>query len=360
MEKRKNIGELLIELGKISREDLEEGLKKQKECNLRLGETLVKLGKIKPEDIEWVLSKQLDIPFVIVENVILDTKLINKFSKDLLLRNRILPLYETENEIAIATDDPLNTEIFNSIEVYFGKNIKVSSANGEKIEEILRDFFKKGSTPDLITYIENLLEKLKETAFYRIDFIIRENSTDINIYGANIIKKMEGLSCTYNIEQILEAFESIDIKFLFEDYRNTESQVLCVYPLIHYIKEIHYPAIISKFGLFIPEQISFTDLKSFNLTSVFYAENPIYGYPYFSIKNSHINYEYVVFTIDSAPQEFEDYYVNIIVPRRCNFCFGKGCNKCKQIGYVFTEKIEGTYSSSKLNHILTNIRKWQR
>lgn len=356
MYRRKNIGELLIELGKISKDDLEEGLKKQKEFNLRLGETLVKLGKIKPEDIEWVLSKQLDIPFVIVEDVILDTKLINKFSKDLLIRNRILPIYETEDEIAIATDDPLNTEIFNSIEIYFGKKIKVSSANGEKIEEILREFFKKGSTPNLITYIENLLEKLKETSFYRIDFILREYSTDVNVYGANINKKMEGLSSSYTIEQIFEAFESLNVNLLFEHCKNSESQMLFIYPLANYVSEIHYPAIISKFGLFIPQQVLFTDLKSFNLTSVFYSENPVYGYPFFSTKNSHINYNYVVFTVDSAPQEFKDYYIDIIIPKKCNCCSGKGCKKCEELGYVFTEKVEGIYSSNEFINILNKIK----
>jgi Tfp pilus assembly pilus retraction ATPase PilT len=64
MEKKKSIGDLLIELGKISQEDLEEGIRLQKVFNLRLGETLVKLGKIAMADIEWILSKQLDIHFV--------------------------------------------------------------------------------------------------------------------------------------------------------------------------------------------------------------------------------------------------------------------------------------------------------
>jgi type IV pilus assembly protein PilB len=121
MEKKNSIGDLLLELGKISQEDLEEGLRLQKVFNLRLGETLVKLGKITMADIEWVLSKQLDIPFVIVENINIDQGLLYKFSQELLVKNRILPLYETNEEIAIATDDPLNKEVFESIEGFFNK-----------------------------------------------------------------------------------------------------------------------------------------------------------------------------------------------------------------------------------------------
>jgi hypothetical protein len=80
LDKKKNIGELLIEYGKITRDDLEEGLRLQKELNLRIDEILIKLGKVTKNDIEWVLSKQPDIPFVIVENINLDPKLIGKFS----------------------------------------------------------------------------------------------------------------------------------------------------------------------------------------------------------------------------------------------------------------------------------------
>ena len=58
----KDIGTLLLEYGLIVEKDLSEGVKLQKETGLRLGEALVQLGKVSMEDIDWVLSKQLDIP----------------------------------------------------------------------------------------------------------------------------------------------------------------------------------------------------------------------------------------------------------------------------------------------------------
>jgi hypothetical protein len=78
----KDIGTLLLEYGLIAEKDLTEGVKLQKETGLRLGEALVQLGKISMEDIDWVLSKQLDIPFVIVEDISPNYELLNKFQKD--------------------------------------------------------------------------------------------------------------------------------------------------------------------------------------------------------------------------------------------------------------------------------------
>ena len=85
MSEWKDIGTLLREYGLINDGDLQEGIRLQKETGLRLGESLARLGKVKMEDIEWVLSKQLDIPFVIVEDITVNTDLLKKFEKNFLL-----------------------------------------------------------------------------------------------------------------------------------------------------------------------------------------------------------------------------------------------------------------------------------
>ena len=59
MSKSKEIGRLLLEYGLINNDDLNEGLKFQKERGLRLGEALAELGKVNMDDIDWVLSKQI-------------------------------------------------------------------------------------------------------------------------------------------------------------------------------------------------------------------------------------------------------------------------------------------------------------
>jgi type IV pilus assembly protein PilB len=183
MDKVKNIGQLLIQYGKISQGDLEDGLKKQKDFGLRLGETLIRLGKVTMADIEWILSKQLDIPFVMVEDMRPDPTLISRFPRDLLIKNRILPLYETADEIAIATDDPLNKEIFESLEKLSGKEIRLSSGNGEEIEKILQQCFTKEGVPTLTVVIRDLIRKLEATSFYRLDFLLSDYSCDIRIFG---------------------------------------------------------------------------------------------------------------------------------------------------------------------------------
>lgn len=358
--KKKNIGELLIEFGKITRDDLEEGLRLQKEFNLRFGETLIKLGKVTKDDIEWVLSKQLDIPFVIVENITPDPKLISKFSEELLMGNSILPLYETDDEIAIATDEPLNQNVFESMEGFVNKKIKLSSGNGEKIREILTQFFRKEGVPALINCIKNILRKLAGTSFYRIDFIVSENNCEINSYGFGILKNIEVLSEAHTREQIFESFESLGVGFLYDEHSTGNALFLSVFPLLNRIENMGFPAAVGTFGLFIPDSVAFSDLNVSNLPFIFKSEKAVPGYVFISASHTPYIYEKTVFAFDSAPVDFRDFYVNSPVPQICDSCRGKGCRTCNELGYLFSNKLDGMYSSEELRTLANRVRSWQK
>jgi hypothetical protein len=360
MFKKKNIGELLIECGRITIDDLEEGLKAQKEFNLKLGETLIKLGKVTKDDIEWILSKQLDIPFVIVENFNLYPDLISRFPKELLIKNRVLPLYETDEEIAIATDDPLNRDAFDLLEKLSDKKIKLSSGNGEKIEEILMHFFKRDGVPSLMQYIQSLLERLEGTSFYRIDFILGEHHCEIYVYGSGILRKVAVLNAAHNKDQIFHSFESLDIGFLYEMYSSEKILFLSIYPITHIYDTIPLPAIVGTFGLIHPDGITFADLKSDGLPQCIRSDKPVKGHIFLSTKSSVFDYEQTIFTADSAPQDFVKYFIRMVIPAECGSCSGKGCGTCKELGYVFDKKIEGVYSSDELKHIVHEGGRWQK
>jgi hypothetical protein len=360
IDKKKNIGDLLIEYGKINREDLEEALQLQKEVNLRVGETLIKLGKVTKDDIEWVLSKQLDIPFVMVEDITLDPHLIGKFSEQLLVNNKILPLYETDEEIAIATDEPLNQDVFESMEGFVNKKIRLSSGNGEKIREILTQFFQKEGSPALVDSIKGIAGKLTGTSFYRIDFVISENSCEINVYGFGILKNIEVLNESYTREQVFRSFESLDIGFLYDENSNSSTLFLSVFPLLNRFEDMSFPAVVGTFGLFLTDRVAFSDMHTDNLPFLLQSEKPVPGYVFISAGQEAPVYEKAVFTIDATPGNFKNYYIHTPIPEQCEPCRGKGCRTCNELGYVFHKKLDGIYSSEELKKIISRSGPWQR
>lgn len=351
MSKWKDLGTLLLEYGLINIHDLNEGLALQKETGLRLGEALVKLGKVSMEDIDWVLSKQLDIPYVIVDDINVNVEILGKFPKEFLIENRVLPLYETDEHISIVIEDPFNKSAIAFIEDSFAKKVALSTGSGSKIKDLLKQTFNKVGLPDLIEVIDKTIEKIRETSFYRIDFLMAEHSCSINVFGSGILKHLMEIKGHYTNEDIFRAFDHLGIHFLYEQSFSNNRRFVAVFPLENRIEITKLPAIVGGYGLFLPEGDIFSDAHVYGFSHVFPLSKPIHGYPYLATKDKQSSFEKFIYVIDAAPAEFRDYYINAFVPRRCHSCNGTGCNICRDLGYGF-EKIEGTYSSEDLNKLL--------
>lgn len=348
MTKWKDLGTLLLEYGLLNIDDINEGLKLKAQTGLRLGEALVKLGKVSMEDIDWVLSKQLDIPYVIVDDININIELLGKFPKEFLIENRVLPLYEADDQVSIVIEDPFNKTAIAFIEDSFGRKVSMSTGSGSKIEELLKQTFNKVGLPELIDAIKTIIEKINETSFYRIDFMLAEHSCEINVFGSGILKHLAEIRGHYTNEDIFRAFDDIGVHFLYEQSFSNNRRFLAVFPLENRINIMKMPAVLGGYGLFLPEENIFSDAHVYGFSNVFPLSKPIHGYPYLATKDKQSSFEKFIYVIDAAPADFKDYYVNTYRPRKCLSCNGSGCQECRDLGYEF-EKLEGIYSSDDVN-----------
>ncbi len=350
-ETREKLGSLLMKYGLITEEDLNEGLKLQKLMGLKLGETLVKAGKINEENIQWVLSKQFDLPFVIIEHIQIDNALLQKIPKNFLFDNKILPILETDDEICIVTDDIFNYGAFSFIENTLNKKVNISVGEGKKIENALMKFLRKDADPSFLSILQDIMERIKDTAFYRIDIIIREHSYEVGVYGLGIIKKMIKINIALKKEDVFRAFDMLKIPFLYNMYDNFNRAIFLIYPLTNVIQDIKYPAILGINGLILPQDTTFSDTQSSDIDNVLSSNTPVYGYPYLALNSKTLEYEKMIYIPDSMPKEFSNYYVKMYAPDKCSLCKAEGCEKCKELGYTF-KSIEGIYSSDDLMKLL--------
>ncbi len=351
MVKKKNIGTLLREYGLIGDLDLQEGLKLQNETGLRLGEALVRLGKVTAEDIDWILSKQLDIPFVIVDDLCMDKELAERFPRDFLIKNRILPVYENDEEMAVITDDPFNQEAFEILEEMAQKKLKLSSGSGRGIEGILKRSLRKEGVPSLISRLESVVGKIGKSAFYRIDFLLSRRRGEVRVFGSGVLRPAFVLDDGLVKEDIFHAFDGIGVPFLYDEYSNESSTFLSVIPLSGPSLSGRVPAIAGSYGLLLPETTAFTDMRVYGLQHLFHSPSPVPGYTYIATRRGVSDHKQVIYTVDSAPEDFRDYYVKAHIPEECGSCGGGGCERCDGLGYRFRE-INGVYSSVDLRGLL--------
>ncbi len=353
---KKPFGQLMKDFGLITDADIEEGLAHQKETGQKLGEALVELGRITGRDIEWVLSKQLDIPFVIVDETTTDLELLQKFPKDFLMVNRIVPMYETDDAVAIATDDPQNTDVFAKIEEKFAKRVSISAANGDAIDALLSKLLKQEGSPEVQSILERQFERLQETCFYRLDVFIKSDSITINAFGFGVMKTIYqadlGPDENFTRNDFFAALDTMGMGFLYEEYGGGQGDFFSLYPMAAEFKPQAAPAVLGAFGLALPEETTFTDLGVAGLDNVYISHGPVDGYDFIAVRGYDGRSEQIIYTIDSAPVEFLNCYVKVYIPKMCPSCGGAGCPECKHLGLLF-KLMDGIYS---FNDIMTTLK----
>ncbi len=88
----RKIGEILVKAGKISGEQLEKALDKQRILNKKLGEVLIMMSLITPDELQLYLLNQKSIETIDLKNFALDSGLVSQVGKGFCLDQKIVPI----------------------------------------------------------------------------------------------------------------------------------------------------------------------------------------------------------------------------------------------------------------------------
>ncbi len=157
------IGDLLVEEGLITNEQLMNALAKQKEYRekgefRKIGEILIEEGYISEKQMAIVLAKQLGIEFVDLYGEDIDYNLMGSFPINLIKQSKVIPFKETDEYILVATADPLDYDSLDVIErMVVRKPIKVFIALSQDILNILARLEKEKMTKILVNRVKDEL-----------------------------------------------------------------------------------------------------------------------------------------------------------------------------------------------------------
>ena len=135
------LGDLLLKVGKISQEQLENALDTQKRVQKKLGEVLTDLGYVTNRDIIEVLEYQLGIPHLNLETYDIDIsapRLINeKFARE----NMLVPVKISDEDVMVAMADPFDIIAISQLERMLGKNVIPSIATEDDIKNTIEKYY---------------------------------------------------------------------------------------------------------------------------------------------------------------------------------------------------------------------------
>ena len=109
------IGELLVAERMITRDQLEQALREQKNTGTRLGYNLVKLGFIQETELTKMLARQYKMPAVDLSKFELDPRIAKLVPGDLAIRHQVLPLKRDGRTLTVALADPTNLGVLDDL-----------------------------------------------------------------------------------------------------------------------------------------------------------------------------------------------------------------------------------------------------
>lgn len=108
IEKKKKLGDLLIDAGIINEEQLNKALEIQSKSGERLGTILIENNYVTESQIMEVLEFQLGIPFIDLNVVTIPNEVQRLIPYQLIRRHNVVPIKLELNLLYVAMEDPLN------------------------------------------------------------------------------------------------------------------------------------------------------------------------------------------------------------------------------------------------------------
>jgi len=127
------IGELLVQMGLIGEDMLKLALAQKTEKE-KLGDVLIREELINESTLLDVLSGQLGIPRMMPKLELIDLTLVNRFNRQYLKNNYLVPAFKFEEIVTCIMADPLDEELLNMVESTTSN--KAEPAIASKIEII--------------------------------------------------------------------------------------------------------------------------------------------------------------------------------------------------------------------------------
>jgi type IV pilus assembly protein PilB len=170
--RRRKLGEVLLEAGLLSQNQLTKALEECARSGTRLGEYLVDQAIVSERDLTACLSNQLGFLFVNLAKEDLNPELSSTIPEPIAKRYQAVPLRQEGKSLTVAMDNPLDFEAIQDISFLSGCTVKPVLAARSVIKEALEKIYIKPAIDaaiDRITgdsteeFSEELLEVLSDT-----------------------------------------------------------------------------------------------------------------------------------------------------------------------------------------------------
>ena len=178
--KKVRLGELLVNSGVLTNEQLQQALDNPARQGKKLGEFLVDEGIVSEDDLAKALSKQLDLDMIDLQSINVDKEVLNLVPVNVLKKNKIFPFAYKENNfnvLMVAMADPLDYNAIDDINIITNFQVEPVVATTRSIMLAIDKYFGQ----------EEVTEALAAYAKEKKLDVVEDIATEENINSSPIV-----------------------------------------------------------------------------------------------------------------------------------------------------------------------------
>jgi type IV pilus assembly protein PilB len=243
---KKLIGQLLLEKGLITQEQLDEALRVQKNTTEQIGRILTDLGYVTERDVLRAYAEQLGIPFLEVNEVSIDQDIAKAIPQSVVQRYNAVPIKRSGNRLTVAMSDPSNVFALDDIRLITGYEIDPMLATPDDIgmdEDVDRSAALEDEAPIIRVVNVVIQQAIKDRASdihvepdrrgvrirYRIDGVLHEVMRVPKYVHAPLVSRIKIMADMNIAERRLPQDGRIHIRHEGKDYDLRVSSVPTVF-----------------------------------------------------------------------------------------------------------------------------------
>jgi type IV pilus assembly protein PilB len=188
LQNKQRLGDILVQTKKITEEQLQLVLKKQRISGKRLGEQLIEDNILTEDEIIDVLEMQLGIIRVDLEKTAVNMDAVKSISESLALRYNLIPIDIENNKIKVAMSDPLNVFAIDDVTISSGYEVEPLITTQTAIKKAIDRYYSS-------QYVQKAADELviSQTQSDTKGLSIEESDSLENIKNAPAVRLVDSL-----------------------------------------------------------------------------------------------------------------------------------------------------------------------
>jgi len=174
--KKVRLGELLVECGIITDEQLASALAEQKRTGHKFGRVLTEMNLVREETMQEVLAQHLKIPFVDVKQATLDSATVRLLPEALARRFRALVLQSDGRSLLVGMADPTDLVAYDELATRLKKPLRLALVKESDLLKIIDTAYRR--TDEIASIAQEVREELRDGDIDIEHLSVEEGSAD--------------------------------------------------------------------------------------------------------------------------------------------------------------------------------------